>query len=47
MNRLVLLCLVATGLLVAAGCVPRHPPHTPQPVGWMSATDDLVFVKER
>jgi hypothetical protein len=47
MSRRVLLWLVATALLFTTGCFPRHPPHTPQPVGMKSATDELVFVKER
>jgi hypothetical protein len=29
-TRLVMLAIIA-GLL--SGCIPRHPPHTPQPVG--------------
>jgi hypothetical protein len=33
MNRRVLLWVIATMLLTAVGCPPRHPPHTPQPLG--------------
>jgi hypothetical protein len=33
MNRRVLLWLVTITILASAGCPPRHPPHTPQPLG--------------
>jgi hypothetical protein len=33
MNRPALMGLIAIVLLTIVGCVPRHPPHTPQPLG--------------
>ena len=41
MNRRMLVWVIATMLLTAVGCPPRHPPHTPQPlrmVGLKGAT---------
>lgn len=35
MNRRVLLWLTAIVLLTTVGCRPRHPPHTPQPLGML------------
>ena len=35
MNRRVLLWLIAIILLTTVGCLPRHPPHTPQPLGML------------
>ena len=33
MNRPALMGLIALVLLTIVGCFPRHPPHTPQPLG--------------
>ena len=35
MNRRVLLWLITIVLLTTVGCLPRHPPHTPQPLGML------------
>lgn len=35
-NRRVLLWVIATVLLTAVSCLPRHPPHTPQPLGMVA-----------
>ncbi len=38
MNRHLLLSLIAIVLLATTGCPPRHPPHTPQPLGMEDVT---------
>ncbi|HEX6532922.1 MAG TPA: hypothetical protein VF019_09865 [Nitrospira sp.] len=37
MNHRALLWLIAIVLLITVGCIPRHPPHTPQPLGMKDA----------
>ena len=47
MNRRVLLWLTAIVFLTTVGCRPRHPPHTPQPLGMLGikyATCSSVLV---
>ena len=44
MSRHLLLWLIAFVVLAAAGCPPRHPPHTPQPFGTKAEAGGPVFV---
>ena len=37
MNHRALVWLIAIVLLITVGCIPRHPPHTPQPLGMKGA----------
>jgi hypothetical protein len=41
-NIRALLWLIASVLLRTVGCFPRHPPHTPQPLGMTCATDTCL-----
>jgi hypothetical protein len=44
MNHRALLWLIAIVLLITVGCLPRHPPHTPQPLGMKDATGGSIVV---
>ena len=43
MNRRVFLWLIAIGIFATVGCIPRHPPHTPQPLGILGTTDRIGY----
>lgn len=47
MNRRALLWLIAMTMLTTVGFPPRHPPHTPQPLGMKGTTGGSVLVNER
>jgi hypothetical protein len=44
LNHRALLSLIAIVLLTTVGCLPRHPPHTPQPLGMKDVTGSSIVV---
>ena len=46
MNRRALLWLIATVFLTIVGCLPRHPPHTPQPLGIKGETGGSIAIHQ-